>query len=311
VRSGGHADICELPFEMVAGQHSWMSNHYWGIVADGEAEIRKAVRLMLREGADQIKFWASGGGYHTVDSLHDTHYTLEECKVIAEESRLVNNIPMVSHAESLESIRNSIEVNVHSIEHGDELNEECAELMARKNIYFVPTINLVANWFITRFGDKKIEATPISVEYGPFRTVETMKEEKVDGVKVRDEMYAMFKMALDKGVKIALGSDTVRDMTTKYGEYTIRELIAMVEAGMTPLEGIKAATQTAAEVLKLDKYIGTIEPGKIADIVVLKANPLDSLDVLMDKSNIKYVIQDGYIKVEDGMMQNFGNRWED
>jgi len=311
VRSGGHADLSELPFEMVAGQHSWMSNHYWGIVADGEAEIRKTIRLMLREGADQIKFWASGGGYSTVDAIHDTHYSLEECRVIAEESRLVNNIPLVSHAESLESIRNSIEINVHSIEHGDELDEECAELMTKKNIYFVPTLNLVANWYIDRFGDKRVEPTHIAIEYGPFRSVEHMKDEPVDGLRVRDQMYDMFKMALEKGVKIALGSDTVRDKTTKYGEYTIRELITLVEAGMTPLEGIKAATQTAAEVLKLDKYIGTIESGKIADMIVLKANPLDSLDVLMDKSNIKYVIQDGKIKIEDGMMHNFGDRWED
>jgi imidazolonepropionase-like amidohydrolase len=307
-RSGGHADIPELPFESVDNPHEWGSRHYWGVFADGEAEIRKKIRLMLREGADQIKFWASGGGYSTVDPISDVHYTLDECKAIVNEAKLIKNMPVLSHAENLLSIQYSIEAGVDSIEHGDELDEECAEKMAARGIYFVPTVNLVANWYLDRFGDTKVEATPVSVEYGPFRTVEAMEGggDSVDGHKIRKQIYGMFRMAKEKGVKIAMGSDTVRDLTTKYGEYSIREMRAMVEAGMTNLEAIRAATQTAAEVLKLDRHIGVIEEGKLADLLVLRKNPAESLDVLLDKDNIHYVITEGIIKVEDGKMTGFG-----
>jgi imidazolonepropionase-like amidohydrolase len=307
-RSGGHADIPELPFESVDNPHEWGSRHYWGVFADGEIEIRKKIRLMLREGADQIKFWASGGGYSTVDPISDVHYTLDECKAIVDEAKLIRNMPVLSHAENIRSIEYSIEAGVDSIEHGDELNEECAEKMAARGIYFVPTLNLVANWYLDRFGDNKVEATPISVEYGPFRTLGMLEGggETADGYKIRDQIYGMFQMAREKGVKIAMGSDTVRDLTTEYGAYSIREMRAMAEAGMTNLEAIRAATETSSEVLKLDRYIGTIEPGKLADLLVLRKNPAENLDVLLDKKNILYVIADGIIKVENGKMTGFG-----
>jgi imidazolonepropionase-like amidohydrolase len=307
-RSGGHADIPELPFEIVENENEWGSRHYWGVFADGEVEIRKKIRLMLREGADQIKFWASGGGYSTVDPISDVHYTLEECKVIVDEAKLIANMPVLSHAENLRSIKYSIEAGVDSIEHGDELDEECAEQMAEKGILFVPTVNLVANWYLDRFGENKVEATPVGVEYGPFRTAYEMEgaDGEIDGYKIRDEIYDVFRMAREKGVRIAMGSDTVRDLTTKYGEYSIREMMAMAEAGMSNLEAIQAATGTAAAALRLDPYIGTLEVGKIADLLVLRENPAEDLSVLLNKENLRYVIQDGVIKIEDGRMLNFG-----
>lgn len=305
-RSGGHADIPELPFSTVNNQHDWTSNHYWGVFADGEVEIRKMIRLQLREGADQIKFWASGGGYSSVDRNEDLHYTLEECKIVVDEAKLIQNMKVLSHAEGLESIRYSVEAGVDSIEHGDELNEELAEQMAAKGIYLVPTINLVGNWYLDRFGDKKVEATPASIEYGPFRYIDALDEDQIDPYENRDTIYGMFNMAKEKGVKIAMGSDTVRDRTTKYGEYSIREMLAMEEAGMTALEVITAATQTAAEVLGLDRYIGTIEEGKWGDFILVKGNPAESLNLFMDKGNIKYIFQNGRLKVEDGKMLGFG-----
>lgn len=305
-RSGGHADIPELPFSMVDNPHDWTSNHYWGVFADGEVEIRKLIRLQLREGADQIKFWVSGGGYSSVDRNEDMHYTYEECRIIVEEAKLINHMKVLSHAENLESIRWSIDAGVDSIEHGDELDEEQAERMAEKGIYLVPTINLVGNWYLDRFGDKKVEATPASIEYGPFRHIDLMSETAIDPYKNRDTIYGMFKMAKEKGVKIAMGSDTVRDRTTKYGEYSIREMLAMEEAGMTALEVITAATKTAAEVLGLDRYIGTIEEGKWGDFIVVNGNPAKDLKLFMNKENVRYIFQNGQLKVKDGQMLGFG-----
>lgn len=305
-RCGGHADIPELPFSIVDDPNDWTSNHYWGVFANNEAEIRKMVRLQLREGADQIKFWASGGGYSSVDREEDLHYTLAECKVIVEEAKMIGKMRVLSHAEGLESIRYSIEAGVDSIEHGEGLNEELAEEMVEKGIYLVPTVNLVGNWYLDRFGDKKVETVPVSIEYGPFRYIDALDETQIDPYADRDAVYRTFGMAKEKGVKIAMGSDTVRDRTTRYGEYSIREMLAMEEAGMTPLEVITAATKTAAEVLGLEKYIGTIEEGKLGDFILVKGNPAEKLDILMDKNNIEYIFQNGQLKIEHGKMLQFG-----
>ena len=227
--------------------------------------------------------------------------------MIVHEAKLINHMKVLSHAEDVKSIEYSIEAGVDSIEHGDALNEELAEKMVEKGIYLVPTINLVGNWYLDRFGDKKVEITPSSMEYGPFRQIDIMKESiDIDPYECRDATYNMFKMAKEKGVKIAMGSDTVRDQTTKYGEYSVREMLAMEEAGMTALEVITAATQTASEVLGLDQYIGTIEEGKVGDFIIVKGNPAENLKLLLDKDNIKYIFQDGQLKVQEGKMLNFG-----
>jgi imidazolonepropionase-like amidohydrolase len=114
-------------------------------------------------------------------------------------------------------------------------------------------------------------------------------------------------MAREKGVKIALGSDTVRDGVTPYGIYTIREILTMAEAGMTSQEAIRSATQTAAEVLGLAEHIGTIEPGKFADLLVMKKNPVEELDVLLDRSNLLYVLQGGKCRIAKGKLLGFGD----
>jgi imidazolonepropionase-like amidohydrolase len=305
-RRGGHADIPELPFEWVENEHLWGSNHYWGVFADGADEIRKMVRLHLREGADQIKFWASGGGYSTVDRADDTHYTLDECKVFVEEAKLIPNMRVLSHACDYLGLKYSLEAGVDSIEHGNSLDEELAEIMAKNKVYYIPTINLSANWYLTRTGKNAVETPPVSVEYGPFRIYDTLSEIAVDGQALRDHGYWRVKMAFDKGVKIALGSDSVRDITTKYGEFTIREMKALAETGLGNLEAIRSGTQIAAEAIGLGNQLGTIEAGKLADMILVRGNPADSLDVLMDRRNIRCIYQDGDLKVEDGRMLNFG-----
>ena len=311
-RRGGHADIPEMAFELIDDPRQWGSRHYWGVFADGETELRRLVRLHLREGADQIKFWASGGGYSSVDRVEDTHYTLAECKAIVDEARLIRGVGTLAHAENEEALRFCIEAGVNSVEHGDGLNETLAETMAKKGIYLVPTLNLMANWMRDRASPNSAEAAAPCVEYGPFRTADRLREnppvDKAGCERERARLYDLFRMAREKGVKIALGSDTVRDGVTPYGEYTIRELLTMADAGMEPLEAIRASTQTAAEVLGLAEHIGTIEPGKIADLLVLKKNPAEALDALLDRDNLLHVIQGGERRIEQRKPLDFGGR---
>ena len=113
---------------------------------------------------------------------------------------------------------------------------------------------------------------------------------------------ADFKLAHRKGVKIALGTDTIIDNMTPYGEFSVQELKTMTELGMTPLETIHSATQTGAEVLGLEEHIGTIEEGKLADLLIVNGNPAEDIDVLIDPENIEYVIQEGRISVSHGQL---------
>ena len=208
----------------------------------------------------------------------------------------------------MKTIKSCVELGVDSIEHGEELDEETAELMALKNVYFVPTIKLVGNWYIDRYSPDSTVPQPIAIQYGPYRTADALKEAlSVDGYAERDRVYSTFNLAMEKGVKIAVGSDSLFDNYTKFGSYSISEMQCFVEAGMSSLDTIRAATSVGAEVLGIDQYVGTIEPGKLADMILVKGSLDKNVDVLADKSNIKYVFKEGNLLVCDGNLVNFGD----
>ena len=289
-RSGGHSDIPELPFQFTE------KNHFWGVFADGREEIRKAVRLLFREGADQIKIWATGGGNNAVDKMTDRHYSPEEISIAVEEASMIGT-SVCAHAEVNGSIRDCLDAGVRSIEHGEDLNEETAELMAAKGTFLVPTINLCANWY-RDFMDPDIKMPP-AFEYGPFFQRDQWDEP--DTAAEREAVIASFKLAREKGVKIAMGSDSVDELVTPYGKYSCDEIRAMNEFGLNASEAMIAATSSAAEVIGLGSRIGRLEEGMIADIVIFRKNPLEDLSLLNDE-NILFVIKDGRLSVEEGRL---------
>lgn len=298
-RTGGHCDTFQFPEEFV------QSRHQWAVLADGPEECRKWVRRILRQGADQIKFWASGGGNWATDSPFDTHYSFEEMKMICDEAHRIDGTMVCAHAESLESIQQCIEAGVDTIEHGEMLDEECMDKMIEKGIILVPTVNLLTN----ASGNFELG----SEEQIPVRTF-AFRQRDDDGLgssTYTDEelemygnaIFANFALAREKGVKMAMGSDTVYEPMTPYGEYTMQEFKVLELIGMNTSEIIKAATLTAAEALGMEHRIGTIEEEKLADMLILTADPTESTDVLYDASNIKYVIQGGRVVVEDGSIK--------
>ena len=115
-------------------------------------------------------------------------------------------------------------------------------------------------------------------------------------------MLGSFELAREKGVKIALGSDTVYEPSCEYGRQSLDEFKELVKRGMTVKEAITAATYTAAEACGMERFIGSIEEGKLADLLILKDDPTCSTDVLYDTINIKYIITDGRLSVEDGRL---------
>ena len=294
-RTGGHGDAYQFDEEFVR------RNHFWAVLADGPDEIRKATRRILREGADQIKIWASGGGNWANDRNEDQHYSFEEIKTAVDEAHMQQGTLVLAHAENRDSIRDCIRAGVDTIEHGEDLDEELCEAMAERGVILVPTLVLLARWFLDFMPTTDLPVEHVRPEVYLHRDVDAVPDAEA-GRRYAERIRANFAMAREKGVKIALGSDTVYSPLTPHGEYSARELLIMEEFGMTPLEAIGAATQTAAEALGMAHRIGVVEPGKAADLLVVTADPSAGVDVLYDAGNIRWVFSNGRLAVEDGRL---------
>lgn len=269
-RSRGHGDsvrrdLYEFPEDFVK------DNLPKAQLVDGVEEIRKAVRKLIGQNVDHIKFWATGGGAWEKERTTDMHFSRAEMEVIMEEAQMIG-LPVMCHAESIESVKIAVELGVRSIEHADddngyELDDETCRKMVEKNIYLVPTLCIF------------------------YFDLE-------EGEDILPSWVRSLKRAKDNGVKILLGTDTWADSVTPYGKFNISEIKLLVDVlDMTPLEAITAATKYGAEACGIDDQVGTVEKGKLADLLVVKRDPASNIDVLLEKKNIKYVIQEGVFVV--------------
>ena len=155
-RTGGHCDSPQFPIDYVK------DHHFWAIIADGEDECRRAVRQVLREGADQIKFWATGGGNWGTDRIDDTHYSQEEMNIICREAHLIKGTKVCAHCETEETIRMAIEAGVDTIEHGEDLTPELCDMMIERDIILVPTLFLLAKSIVLLNTERYEECIEVS-----------------------------------------------------------------------------------------------------------------------------------------------------
>ena len=292
-RTGGHADLFQYTEDYVKEQH------FWGVLADGPDECRKWVRRILREGADQIKFWASGGDNWAHDRNTDVHYTIEEMRAICEEAHMVEGTLVCCHAENRKAIRMALDAGADTIEHGEDLDEELASRMAAEGKILVPTLGLLVNWFTEMMATGEEASDIIRPEVFLHRTADDQADEAYQQ-SVVDNIIRSFNLARERGVKIALGSDTVYEPLTEYGEFSIRELGTLVSLGMSLPEAIRAATAVSAEALGMSHRLGTLEKGKAADILVLTGNPYDGVKIISDPGNIRLIISHGRLAAEEG-----------
>jgi imidazolonepropionase-like amidohydrolase len=195
------------------------------------------------------------------------HFTRAEMEVIMEEARMVG-LPVMCHAESVESVKIAVDLGVRSIEHADddngfELDDETCREMVERNIFITPTL---------------------AIFYFDLE----------EGEDILPSWVRSLKRAKKHGVKILLGTDTWADSVTPYGKFNISEIKLLVDVlEMTPLEAITAATKHGAEACGIGDKIGTVEKGKLADLLVVKKDPVSDIEVLLDKDNVRYVIKDG------------------
>jgi imidazolonepropionase-like amidohydrolase len=245
-------------------------------LVDGVEEVRKAVRKLIGQNVDHIKFFATGGGSWAKERTTDMHFSRAEMEVIMEEAQRVG-LPVMCHAESIESVKIAVELGVRSIEHADddneyELDDETCQIMVEKNIFLVPTLCIF------------------------YFDLE-------EGEDILPSWINSLKRAKNNGVKLLLGTDTWADSATPYGKFNISEIKLLVDVlEMTPLEAITSATKYGAEACGIGDKVGTLEKGKLADIVVVKQDPTSDIDVLLNKENIKYVIKEGIFYVGDSQI---------
>jgi imidazolonepropionase-like amidohydrolase len=241
-------------------------------LVDGPDEIRKRVREILRAGADFIKFSATGGVLSPTDEPEHTAFTPEEIAVMVHEAAAKGKTCM-SHAQGTQGIKNAVLAGVESIEHCIYPDDETLDEMERRGTFMVPT--LVAPVWVLRYA----ESAPGSLHPQSIRKA----------AEVVDAHQEAFRRALAAGVRIAFGTDQGVGPHGRNAE----ELELMVKCGMSPMQAIVAVTQTASECIHMADEIGTLAPGKLADILVIDGDPLAEIGMLRDRDRLQLIMQDG------------------
>ncbi len=263
--TGGHAD----PTNGMRNDLKGDPGPKEGVVNSPEDGI-KAVRQRYKDGADAIKITATGGVRSVAKSGQNPQFTVEENKAITETAKDYNMLT-AAHAHGDEGMQRAVIGGIKTIEHGTLMSEKTMDLMVQYDTYLVPTITA---------GKQVTEKAKIP---GYFPKVVAQKASEI-GPKVQNT----FGKAYRKGVPIAFGTDAG---VFPHGE-NAREFKYMVEAGMPALEAIQSATLTNANLLGMEKDLGQLKKGFLADIVAVEGNPLEEINIL---ESVGFVMKDGKV----------------
>lgn len=245
--TGGHGDNVGFP----AGQFELTPEQG---IADGPADLLRAVRYQIRQGAEVIKLTATAGVLGLEATADAPQFTPEELATIVEEAHR-HRVKVAAHAHGLEGIKAALRAGVDSIEHGSILDDEAIERMKAQGTFLVPTA-----WINTAGGVADMDEMPEEIrEKGAFITA-----------RARESL----EKAIRAGVRIAFGTDAG---TFPHGQ-NAREFAVLVERGMTPAAAIRSATVDAAELLGVDDR-GALEPGLLADLIAVPGDPLADVTV--------------------------------
>lgn len=267
--SNGHLDLT-LP-------RAAYREHMTDLVADGPWELRRLARQQLRHGVDCIKTAASGGGGTDKEEPDVRNMTQEELDAIVDECHAFHKQCAV-HCFTAESHRMCVRAGADTIEHIVFTDDDTIEMIKDAGIPVIPTLSHRTDHAIDV---RRTHGTPEFI----------LKKMK----RIQPYTFESFQKMHQAGIKIAMGTDLGVD--PHMGE-NARELEIYVELGMTPMEAIVTATKSAAEAVRLDDKLGTLEKGKLADIIVVDGDPSVDITVLQNKDNIKMVLRDGMTFVD-------------
>src|SRR5947209_7722115 len=260
--TGGHGDREPVPPARGLPQEGPLNG-----VCNGADECRAAVRYQIKYGADVIKFMPSGGVLSLADPVDAPELSQAEMNAIVEEAHHWGR-KVAAHCHGDAAAKMAIAAGVDSIEHGSFIKPDTLALMKEKGVYLVPT--LMAGYTVGVKADKFPAAIAVKARAA------------------HDAMFGMFRNAVSAGVKIALGTDSA---VSPHGQ-NAHEFGLMVDNGMTPAAALRAGTQSAATLLGLIDRIGTLETGKLADIVAVPGNPLDDIHAT---EHVTFVMKDGIV----------------
>jgi imidazolonepropionase-like amidohydrolase len=261
--TGGHFDDTAGFRDLLFGREADYSDG----IADGPDAIRKAVRFQIRNGADVIKAAVSGGVLSMTDEVDTPQLTPAEIAALVDEThRLRRKVAVHCHGD--QAAREAIEAGVDSIEHGSFLKPETLQLMKSKGTYLVPTL------MATEYIMSKIEAYP-PVLQAKARAAGAARSE-------------MFRNAVKMGVKIAFGTDAA---VYPHGQ-NAKEFKLMVDLGMPPVDALRAGTSVDADLFGIAQKVGTLEKGKLADIVAIPGDPTTDITAT---ERVSFVMKEGKI----------------
>jgi imidazolonepropionase-like amidohydrolase len=237
-------------------------------IVDGPDEMRQKVRELIRAGADVIKVFTSGGVLSPRDDPRHAHFRDDELDVLVTEATAAGRFVM-AHAQATDGIKSAVRAGIRSIEHGIYLDDEAIEMMLERGTWLVPTLSA--------------PRAVVNAAAAGARIPESSVRKAEEVIAAHDDS---FKRAVAAGVKIAMGTDSG---VGPHGTNLV-ELDLMVRGGMEPIGALRATTSSAAELLGLDEELGTLAPGKRADLVLLAGDPLDVTDL---KARVTGVFKDG------------------
>jgi imidazolonepropionase-like amidohydrolase len=278
-QTGGHGDgwhVCgsEMP---LMGPHPGRPR----TIVDGADEMRRTVRQLLRAGADVLKVATSGGVLSARDDPRHPHFRAAELDVLVEEAEAAG-VAVMAHAQGAEGIKAAVRAGIRSIEHGIFLDDEAIDLMLQRGTWLVPTLA----------APRAVLAAAAAGASLPVAVIEKARDVQA----VHDASVAK---AIAAGVKVAMGTDSG---VGPHGD-NLSELSLMADCGMTPEQAWHATTLSAAELLGVAGELGSLEPGKRADVVVLDGDPTDLTGL---SGRIREVYRDGELVAAGGAVVEAG-----
>ena len=273
----GHGDFFHfLPMEMSDARKR--GGHGDNLTCDGVAECMKAARYAMRQGADFLKISTSGGVMSERDRSEHVQFSLEEIQAMVLVARNAGTF-VTAHSQSTEGMKISIEAGVKTLEHVFYPDEEVIEKGKRKNIVFVSTLSIM----------KRYTEGGVAVGYPEW----AIRKTRIAWEKVIQSIRKLH----DAQATLAAGTDSLDSPLMRLGSNSIELELLVKYCGFDPMEAIVSATRNGARACGLEDQIGTLEEGKMADLVMLKADPLKDIAMLQNSENIKYVFKGGQMVV--------------
>ncbi len=251
--------------------------HVNGRFADGPWEVRKAVREMAE--CDFIKTTATGGfsgALAGTEKCSWENYTYPELKALADQAHVLGKRVAV-HAHNQPGLNRSIKAGIDAIHHGAFIDDEALEGIARKNLFYIPTLTVTCQ--------KNIEAHK---ETDPWAVEPMLAAAPIHRAGVRK--------AHEMGIKIGLGTDSPGKRVWQIGDKTLWELVELVACGLSPMDAIVAGTRNTADSLGILDEVGTLAAGKRADLLIVNGDPAADVAVLYERENVALVMKDGVVE---------------